>query len=100
MEIFGINLDKDSRCTHYHGDNDVVALKCNKCQKYYACYKCHDELESHSFVPIAIDEPSPVLCGHCYSKLTFEEYQLGHCITCNHTFNPNCKKHSTIYFKS
>lgn len=98
MDIFGINLDKDSRCAHYHGPNDIVSLKCGHCHKYYACFKCHDELESHTFVPISINDQAPVVCGHCHTKLTFKEYNSGSCSYCNHPFNSNCKKHYSIYF--
>ena len=27
---------------------DVIAIKFKCCDKYYPCYKCHDEHESHS----------------------------------------------------
>lgn len=47
QEYFGIGLDSSSRCYHYHTKLDIVALKCAVCQKYYACYKCHDALEEH-----------------------------------------------------
>ncbi len=47
QEYFGIGLDSSSRCYHYHTKLDIVALKCAVCQKYYACYKCHDALEGN-----------------------------------------------------
>ena len=42
-------IDEEGRCTHYHQENDIVALKCSDCEKYFSCYHCHDELENHLF---------------------------------------------------
>ena len=42
IEVHGIDTDEAGRCTHYHQEVDVAALKCARCQKYYACYQCHD----------------------------------------------------------
>ena len=28
--IYGVGLDSEGRCLHYHTKRDVVALKCNK----------------------------------------------------------------------
>lgn len=50
MEIHGLDLDQAGRCRHYHLAVDVAALKCSRCQKYYACYRCHDALENHHFM--------------------------------------------------
>ena len=48
-KINGLLVDDESRCQHYHTELDIVALKCFQCQKYYACYQCHDSLEDHKF---------------------------------------------------
>ena len=42
IEIHGIDTDEAGRCPHYPQEVDVAALKCARCQKYYACYQCHD----------------------------------------------------------
>lgn len=97
--FYGIKLDDESRCQHYHGPNDVVSLKCATCKQYYACYKCHNSLEDHIFTPSDETEPFPVLCGACKKVLSFENYQLGYCCYCQHEFNPKCKNHATFYFK-
>lgn len=97
--FYGEDIDYESRCKHYYGVNDVVALKCTFCQKYYACYKCHDRLENHTFVPTDYLEDYPVLCGSCHGLLSFEAYQLGYCCYCAHEFNPKCKNHEQYYFK-
>lgn len=97
--ILGIQLDEAGRCYHYHSNSDVVALKCDDCKQFYACYHCHNQLEEHPFQAIAITDSSPVLCGKCQTTLSFTEYQKGNCPHCHHPFNPNCKHHYTIYFK-
>lgn len=98
ISLYGEELDQEGRCRHYHTDLDVVALKCAKCGRYYACYHCHDALEDHSFVPTDETEPYPVLCGSCGQRLTYEEYSKGHCPYCGHPFNPRCSRHHDIYF--
>ena len=45
--IHGSVIDKETRCTHYHSFR-CYAIKFKCCDKYYPCYKCHDEHESHS----------------------------------------------------
>mgnify|MGYP001672228487 FL=1 len=96
-KIWGKVIDEEGRCTHYHQENDIVALKCSDCEKYFSCYHCHDELENHVFR--ATDkEDFPVLCGHCGTKLNFNDYSRGECIKCSSAFNPNCHRHWQVYF--
>ena len=97
-KIWGLGLDDEGRCSHYHQANDIVALKCSQCKKYFACYKCHDEIENHKFVSTD-KENFPVMCGHCGILLNFDDYALGTCIKCKSVFNPNCHLHWDIYFK-
>ncbi len=97
-KIYGEDLDSAGRCRHYHTELDVVALKCARCGKYYACYQCHDDLEDHHFEPTDEKETYPVLCGNCMHLLTYAEYSGGHCPYCGHGFNPRCSRHKHIYF--
>ncbi|MGT2742852.1 CHY zinc finger protein [Streptococcus plurextorum] len=99
MLIKGLELDSAGRCLHYHTDLDIVALQCQICQAFYACYLCHDALEEHPFEPHDIDNTKPIFCGNCKTYLSFEDYHQGSCPSCQHRFNPNCKKHYSIYFK-
>lgn len=99
IKIYGLKLDGAGRCQHYHTDRDVVALKCAVCQRYYACYQCHDALADHTFAPVATNDLAPVLCGVCRRTLTYQQYQLGHCPYCGHAFNPGCQLHHDIYFR-
>lgn len=99
LKILGEKTDPQGRCKHYHQENDIVALKCNKCGAYYACYLCHDELTDHKFAPISINDPAPILCGNCKNTLSYDEYKKGCCPFCQHPFNPACHLHHDIYFK-
>ncbi len=72
MEIHGLDLDQAGRCRHYHLAVDVAALKCSRCQKYYACYRCHDALENHHFMACE-RENWPVLCGICGCLMQFAQ---------------------------
>ncbi|WP_082137374.1 CHY zinc finger protein [Lactiplantibacillus herbarum] len=97
-EIYGIGLDIAGRCQHYHQDEDVAALWCAECQRYYACYQCHDTLCDHYFVASKIGSLA-VLCGVCRHRLTTDQYQLGRCPYCQQWFNPRCQRHYQIYFE-
>lgn len=48
----GLLVDDEGRCVHYHGEKDIVSLQCYECKKYYACYQCHNAIETHVFRPI------------------------------------------------
>ncbi|MGT2846240.1 CHY zinc finger protein [Streptococcus massiliensis] len=102
IKVYGVNLDKETRCQHYHTDLDIVALKCFTCQKYYACYQCHDFLNEHSFTayPKSLTSDKVVLCGVCQSELTLAQYESAtHCPFCGRAFNPRCQLHKDIYFR-
>ncbi len=98
MLFKGIALDENSRCQHYHSEQDIIALKCASCQSYYACYKCHDAMENHNFKATSSDETYPVICGVCQTHLIFTGYKSGSCPHCRSAFNPNCQLHDHIYF--
>ncbi|WP_105956605.1 CHY zinc finger protein [Apilactobacillus quenuiae] len=100
MKIYGIKVDSQSRCIHYHTKNDIVALMCQQCHKFYACYKCHDELNNHKFKPVKINQAKNILCGNCQTLLTYTQYKLNYCPYCQHRFNPKCIIHQSIYFKN
>lgn len=97
--ILGIDTDSCGRCLHYHNENDIAALLCDHCKKYYACFKCHDELCDHPFAPVCIRNTQPVMCGQCKNYLTYEQYQQHHCPFCQANFNPRCELHQYIYFR-
>lgn len=101
-EVFGLHLDSESRCIHYHSDKDVVSILFKCCNKWYACCNCHDALENH---PIKKWEPCEfkrlaIQCGKCFCQIKIESYLEGEnrCPSCKAHFNPKCKEHWDIYF--
>ncbi|EOT46996.1 MULTISPECIES: CHY zinc finger protein [Enterococcus] len=96
--IHGKLVDQVGRCVHYHQNEDVVALKCGACQKYYACFVCHDECETHRYQAMDRTDTALVICGVCRHTLTYTQYQIQSCPYCFQSFNPNCALHHDIYF--
>lgn len=69
-KIYGATIDNETRCTHYHTPLDIIAIKFKCCDKYYPCYKCHNE------------------------------YMLIEaCPNCDAHFNNRCKYHYSTYFE-
>ena len=99
-KIFGKLTDSQGRCSHYHSPLDIIANRCGKCKKLYACYKCHDEAEDHSFEAVNTDEKNSVMCGVCGKYFSYKEYSsLCACPVCASSFNPRCSLHKSIYTK-
>lgn len=88
--------DSDGRCTHYSGPRDIVGNKCSICGRWWACFRCHEELMDHPFGKMLIDAPDSTLCGACGELMSY-----GHekCPQCGHLFNPGCSLHAHIYFE-
>ncbi|ODV78858.1 uncharacterized protein CANTADRAFT_53825 [Suhomyces tanzawaensis NRRL Y-17324] len=106
VPVYGRVVDSHTRCFHYHTELDIIAIKFRCCGDYYPCYQCHDEAtrEHHEpmrWAPHELDHAKVVLCGQCYSELTFRQYAGGpsaSCIRCSAGFNPKCALHYHIYF--
>jgi len=47
IEVRGLDMDPQTRCRHYRGPMDILAIKMCCCRVYYACKECHDELADH-----------------------------------------------------
>lgn len=45
-KVYGSLIDTETRCRHYFTEEDIIAIKFKCCNKYYPCYKCHNELKS------------------------------------------------------
>jgi uncharacterized CHY-type Zn-finger protein len=101
--VKGQVIDDQTRCSHYHTQLDIIALKFKCCNTYYPCYSCHQEKADHSATTWELNERSEkaVLCGVCGNELTIQEYLNSNntCGKCQSLFNPNCKKHYHLYFK-
>lgn len=104
LKLFGQLLDKNTRCLHYHSEIDIIAIKFKCCGYYFSCFKCHDLFRNYSINhPVEkfskLDYGKVVLCGNCYSELTFDDYSKNHrCTICNSQFNPKCSLHYGLYF--
>jgi uncharacterized CHY-type Zn-finger protein len=101
-QVRGVNLDAQTRCEHYHGPTDVVAIKMKCCGVYYSCKDCHDALAAH---PIEVWPQSDlhqraILCGACGAELTINQYMQCEfsCPACRADFNPGCRNHYHFYF--
>lgn len=104
MHVHGVELDEQTRCRHWHGPTDVIAIRLPCCGRYYACHECHSALEDHDASPwprARFDEPA-VRCGVCHAELSSAEYfACGYvCPRCGAPFNPGCATHHHLYFES
>lgn len=101
-EVRGINIDPQTRCEHYQGATDVVAIKMKCCGTYYACKDCHEAVAGHAIEAWPENEWTQlaILCGACGSELTIHQYMGSdfRCPFCRAPFNPGCKKHYHYYF--
>ncbi|SFL72833.1 CHY zinc finger protein [Salibacterium qingdaonense] len=101
--VYGINMDHETRCTHYHEHHDVIAVKCYCCKSYYCCYECHKELCGAPPKRWPQDEfhLEAVLCGICAAHLSIRDYlESGYqCPSCSAPFNPGCRYHYSLYFE-
>ena len=100
-EVYGSIIDEQTRCVHYHSNEDIIAIKFRCCGKYYPCYRCHDDHEDHAIIPWGTDEYDAyaILCGVCRRAHTVSEYMnTDRCLKCSSKFNEGCKHHHHIYF--
>ena len=102
-DVHGVDLDPQTRCAHWHGALDIVALKLRCCGAYYACRDCHDALADHParVWPRSEWGASAVLCGACGSQMSVRQYLAcgDRCPACAAPFNPGCKLHRHLYFE-
>ena len=102
VPVRGVDVDAETRCTHYDTALDVVALRFSCCETYYPCFRCHEAVTDHepSRVPRErFDEPA-VLCGVCETTLSVRVYLdcEDSCPACGASFNPGCRHHRDRYF--
>lgn len=102
VSVHGLDGDAETRCAHYAGPDDRLAIRFRCCGRYYCCHACHDALTSHETGrwPIDAFDRRAILCGACRSELTIREYldHATHCPRCGAGFNPRCAAHHHLYF--
>lgn len=99
--VLGSVVDAQTRCSHYHGETDVIALKFKCCGEFYPCFECHEESAGHPIERwIAGDTGHrAVLCGVCRAELRIDDYlRTDACLSCATRFNPGCSLHHDLYF--
>lgn len=97
----GSPVDEQSRCVHYAGPTDVVAIRFFCCREYYPCHLCHSESAGHPAAQWPVDARGEraLLCGVCDTELTIDEYfAVTTCPTCGAEFNEGCRLHRHLYF--
>jgi uncharacterized CHY-type Zn-finger protein len=103
IPVRGVELDSATRCRHYHGPSDIIAIRMRCCGSYYACIDCHFELVGHPAAVWPRDEwqTPAVLCGLCKAELSVREYMDcgSTCPRCRAAFNPGCRNHYHLYFE-
>jgi uncharacterized CHY-type Zn-finger protein len=100
--VHGINLDRETRCAHYHGPSDIIAIQMKCCGQFYACKGCHIALADHPIElwPETEWHHEAILCGACRSTLSISAYLSSgyRCPHCHAAFNPACRSHYHFYF--
>lgn len=100
--VKGKMIDDETRCVHYHSEQDIIAIKFKCCKTYYPCYYCHEETVDHQPEKWAVKDfdTAAILCGKCKSELPINEYLKcnNQCPVCKSEFNVHCKNHHHFYF--
>lgn len=104
VDVKGVGVDDQTRCAHYPGETDIIAIKFACCEKWFPCYECHAELAGHVsrvWPNEQFDTPA-ILCGACGHELTVREYLdcKSTCPRCRQGFNPRCASHRHLYFET
>jgi uncharacterized CHY-type Zn-finger protein len=102
--VRGVDLDAQTRCGHYQGPTDIIAIKMKCCGVYYACKDCHEALAGHASKvwPRNEWEERAILCGACGVELSIQDYMQceSQCPACGAGFNPGCRHHYQFYFEA
>lgn len=100
--VCGTDIDPQTRCSHYHSDLDIIAIRFKCCERWFPCYECHSEITDHKAEIWPADERDTlaVLCGGCGRQMSITEYLDcdSTCPACESKFNPGCATHYHLYF--
>lgn len=101
-KVFGVELDEETRCSHWNSDLDIIAIKFKCCGEWFSCFDCHEHLADHEAAvwPLNERDELALLCGECGHQLSISEYLESDsvCTKCEAPFNPNCARHYHLYF--
>lgn len=100
--VHGAVVDDMTRCAHYRGPTDIIAIRFACCGEYYPCHLCHEESAGHPAQQWATDQHDreAILCGACGHELTIAEYVVvTACPRCAALFNERCALHHEYYFR-
>jgi len=100
--VHGRTVDGETRCVHYGTALDVVAIRFRCCDRYYPCFSCHAEAETHPVLrwPARTWRENAILCGVCRTELSIDTYRAATaCPVCDAGFNPGCATHFPLYFE-
>ncbi|GMA92604.1 CHY zinc finger protein [Homoserinibacter gongjuensis] len=90
VRIHGLPVDAETRCVHWHGPTDVVAIRFPCCDRFYPCHDCHEAVADHPAAvwPVRRREEHAILCGMCGTTHAIATYlAVEGC--------PNCRAPST-----
>jgi len=99
--VFGLPIDLETRCVHWHDDVDVVAIRFPCCDRFHPCHACHAEVADHAARVWGVDEREThaILCGACGATFSIADYLVAtSCLACGAGFNPGCHLHHELYF--
>jgi uncharacterized CHY-type Zn-finger protein len=100
--VLGAVVDDMTRCVHYRGPTDIIAIRFACCGDYYPCHRCHEEAAGHPAEQWAPErhDTAAILCGACGHELTIAEYfAVTACPRCAAPFNERCALHRDLYFQ-
>ena len=102
VPLRGQRVDVETRCVHYDGTRDVIAIRYPCCDVFYPCHACHQAATDHAPARWGAAQRTDVavLCGVCRRTLTIASYlEANHaCPACGAEFNPGCRRHWDKYF--
>lgn len=103
IRCHGHLTDGHTRCVHWYGPTDIVAIRMRCCGRFYACSDCHAACEDHAIErwPRADFGEEAILCGACRRTMSIEAYLASgdRCPSCGAGFNPRCALHRGRYFE-
>lgn len=99
--VGGLLVDSQTRCEHYHGPRDVIAIRFFCCGDWLPCHLCHEAVADHPAAawPASSRDEEAVLCGVCGTRMRIDVYlEASGCGACGAPFNPGCRLHQHLYF--